>query len=85
MSRATKFFMASKTSLGSWGVLEGAPRAGRSSKRRNFSMKKLIFAGLTLVVAGTMVWAAAKKAPVMGGGSGVVPAAKEKKPGEAAE
>ena len=48
-------------------------------------MKKLIFAGLTLVVAGTMVWAAAKKAPVMGGGSVVVPAAKEKKPGEAAE
>ncbi len=40
-------------------------------------MKKAIFAGLTLAVAGTMVWAASNKAPVMGGGSVVVPVAKE--------
>ncbi|OYW07216.1 MAG: hypothetical protein B7X11_00245, partial [Acidobacteria bacterium 37-65-4] len=40
-------------------------------------MKKVII-GLTLAVAGTMVWAAAKTAPVMGGGSVIVPVAKER-------
>jgi len=41
-------------------------------------MKKAIFAGLTLAVAGTMFWAASNRAPVMGGGSVVVPVAKER-------
>lgn len=40
-------------------------------------MKKVFLAGFTLAVAGTMVWAASNKAPVMGGGSVVVPVAKE--------
>lgn len=41
-------------------------------------MKKLIIAGLTLAMAGTMVWAAAKKAPTMDGGSVIVPAGTER-------
>ncbi len=40
-------------------------------------MKKVIVAALTLAVAGTMVLAAGKRAPVMGGGSVIVPAGTE--------